>query len=82
MLASNCLEEGQEQDLSDQDFSQFKPMKFEFENKDARINMRLPETLLAAVKKAAEVRDIPYQRFFRQVLEEAVAGHGAGRAGS
>ena len=39
-----------EQDLSDLDFSQFKPVRFEFEKKAARVNMRLPETLLAAVK--------------------------------
>jgi predicted DNA binding CopG/RHH family protein len=39
-----------EQDLSDLDFSQFKPVRFEFEKKAARVNMRLPEPLLAAVK--------------------------------
>src|SRR6476660_4838703 len=37
-------------DLSDLDFSQFKPANFEFEKKSARVNMRLPETLLKAVK--------------------------------
>ena len=31
-----------EQDLSDLDFSQFKPVKFEFQAKAARLNMRLP----------------------------------------
>ena len=31
-------------DLSDLDFSQFKPANFEFEKKSARVNMRLPET--------------------------------------
>jgi predicted DNA binding CopG/RHH family protein len=30
------------------DFSQFKPAKFEFENKAARLILRLPATLLAA----------------------------------
>ena len=29
-----------EQDLSDLDFSQFKPVKFEFQAKAARLNMR------------------------------------------
>jgi predicted DNA binding CopG/RHH family protein len=62
-----------EQDLSDLDFSQFKPARFEFERKDARVNMRLPETLLAAVKKRAGARRIPYQRFIREALERAVA---------
>ena len=63
-----------EQDLSDLDFSQFKPVRFEFARKDARVNMRLPEPLLAAVKARAKARGIPYQRFIREVLEQAVAG--------
>jgi predicted DNA binding CopG/RHH family protein len=62
-----------EQDLSDLDFSQFKPVRFEFERKDARVNMRLPEPLLAAVKARAKARGIPYQRFIREALEQAVA---------
>ncbi|HUJ02560.1 MAG TPA: CopG family antitoxin [Rhizomicrobium sp.] len=63
-----------EQDLSGLDFSQFKPAKFEFEKKTARVNMRLPEALLKAVKKRATARKIPYQRFIREALERAVAG--------
>ena len=66
-------EEFLEQDLSDLDFSQFKSVRFEFEKKDARVNMRLPETLLAAVKQRAQARRIPYQRFIRETLERAVA---------
>jgi predicted DNA binding CopG/RHH family protein len=62
-----------EQDLSDLDFSQFKPVRFEFEKKAARVNMRLPEPLLAAVKARAKARGIPYQRFIREALEQAVA---------
>jgi predicted DNA binding CopG/RHH family protein len=61
-----------EQDLSDLDFSQFKPVRFEFENKAARVNMRLPETLLKAVKERAQARGIPYQRFIREALEQAL----------
>ena len=67
------------QDLSDLDFSQFKPMRFEFETKDARVNMRLPQMLLDAVKKAAAARGIPYQRYVRQVLEDAVQERGKGK---
>jgi predicted DNA binding CopG/RHH family protein/uncharacterized DUF497 family protein len=63
-----------EADLTEYDFSQFKPVRFEFEKKAARVNMRLPETLLAAVKERARARGIPYQRFIREVLEQAVAG--------
>ena len=36
------------QDLSDLDFSQFKPVRFEFQAKAARLNMRLPVPLLDA----------------------------------
>lgn len=60
-------------DLSDLDFAQFKPARFEFEKKTARVNMRLPETLLRAVKARATARKIPYQRFIRESLERAVA---------
>ena len=62
-----------EQDLSDLDFTQFKPVRFEFEKKAARVNMRLPESLLAAVKAHAEARGIPYQRFIREALEQAIS---------
>ena len=62
-----------EQDLSDLDFSQFKPVQFEFDKKSARVNMRLPEPLLSAVKERARARGIPYQRFIREALEIAVA---------
>ncbi len=60
------------QDLSDLDFSQFKPVQFEFEAKGERVNMRLPKSLLVAVKAAASERGMPYQRFIRQTLEQAV----------
>ena len=62
-----------DQDLSDLDFKQFRPLQFEFQAKRAQINMRLPETLLRAVKAKAQKRGIPYQRFIRHVLERAVA---------
>ena len=60
-------------DLTEHDLSQFKPVRFEFEKKAARVNMRLPETLLKAVKERAEARGIPYQRFIREALEQAVS---------
>ncbi|MBV8614814.1 MAG: hypothetical protein JOY66_13760 [Acetobacteraceae bacterium] len=31
-----------EQDLSDLDFSQFKPVRFEFDRKEARLNINTP----------------------------------------
>jgi predicted DNA binding CopG/RHH family protein len=58
--------------LSEYDLSDFRPARFEFEVKDAQINMRLPQSLLHAVQEAAKERGIPYQRFIRQTLERAV----------
>jgi predicted DNA binding CopG/RHH family protein len=62
-------------DLSEYDLSGFKPMRFEFEPKAARINMRVPAALLAAVKRVAEARGIPYQRFIREALEHAISNN-------
>lgn len=61
-------------DLSEYDFSQFRPVRFEFETKAARVNMRLPQSLLNAVKERAKTRGIPYQRYIRETLEKAVNG--------
>ncbi|HLJ14811.1 MAG TPA: BrnA antitoxin family protein [Bryobacteraceae bacterium] len=60
-------------DLTEYDFSSAKTVRFEFEKKEARVNMRLPEPLLEAVKDSARARGIPYQRFIREALEHAVA---------
>jgi predicted DNA binding CopG/RHH family protein len=59
-------------DLSKYDFSRFKPTKFEFAAKDQRLNMRLPLSLLDAVKKKAKAKGLPYQRYIRATLEKAV----------
>jgi len=61
-----------EADLSEYDFSRFKPAHFEFGKKSERVNMRLPKALLDAVKDTAWHEGIPYQRFIRQALEHAV----------
>jgi predicted DNA binding CopG/RHH family protein len=60
-------------DLTKYDLSGARPVRFEFEKKEARVNMRIPEPLLAAVRTRASERGIPYQRFIREVLERAVA---------
>jgi predicted DNA binding CopG/RHH family protein len=59
-------------DLSDYDFSNFKPFSFEFEAKSKSVTMRLPESLLTAVKDKAKRQGIPYQRLIRQTLEREV----------
>ena len=60
-------------DLTRYDLSGLKPVRFEFAPKSARLNMRLPEDLLMAVKDAAAESGVPYQRFIRQLLERALA---------
>lgn len=59
-------------DLSDFDFAQFRPARFEFESKAARVNMRMPQAQLDAVKQEATRRGIPYQRFIREAIERAL----------
>jgi predicted DNA binding CopG/RHH family protein len=68
-----------EADLSQFDFSDFRPAGFEFAKKTARINMRLPEALLAAIKRQAAARGLPYQRLIREILEQAVRRSGDAR---
>ncbi|GHD10535.1 CopG family antitoxin [Tianweitania populi] len=60
-------------DLSEYDFSDFKPMRFELAPKSAQLNMRLPNQLLQAVKDRAKERGIPYTRLIREALERTVA---------
>ena len=61
-------------DLMEYDLSGFKPVKFEFLPKGERVNMRLPPELLAAVREKAAAAGMPYQRFIRAALEQAVSG--------
>ena len=58
-----------EQDLSNLDFKQFKPMRFEIAKKEAALHMRLPAVLLDAVRAKAKAQGIPYSRYVRMVLE-------------
>ena len=61
------------QDLSDLDLSQFKRRHFEFEKKEAQVNMRIPESLLKQVKQKAEANGMPYTRYIRMLMERDVA---------
>ena len=62
--------------LSGLDFSQFKVATFEFEKKSDQINMRVPTKLLEEVKARAKARGVPYTRFIRETLEQALATPG------
>lgn len=61
------------QDLSDLDLSQFKRHHFEFEKKEAQVNMRVPQSLLDSVKDKARARGIPYTRYIRMLMEQDIA---------
>ncbi|MBX3282839.1 MAG: CopG family transcriptional regulator [Acidobacteria bacterium] len=62
-----------EKDLSDyiteENLSRF---TFEFEPKEKVVNLRMSKSLFERVKEAAEERHMPYQRYIRQALENAV----------
>ena len=60
-------------DLSEYDFSGFRPMRFEFEPKAAQLNMRVPQALLDALKERARRRGIPYTRFIRELMEREIS---------
>jgi predicted DNA binding CopG/RHH family protein len=59
-------------DLTEYDLSGMRMVRFEFQPKSERVNMRLPRPLLDAVKASAAKAGVPYQRFIRQALESAV----------
>ena len=59
-------------DLTEYDLSVMQPIRFEFQPKSERVNMRLPRQLLEAVRTSAARAGVPYQRFIRQALEDAV----------
>ena len=66
-------------DLTEYDLSEFRTVLFEFQPKSERVNMRLPKTLLDAVKASAAKAGVPYQRFIRHVLEAAVKSSAGSR---
>ena len=58
--------------LSEYDLSGGEFVRFELKPKDKSVNLRLPSQLLDAVRKRAKRAGLPYQRFIRMALEEAV----------
>lgn len=59
-------------DLTQYDLSGGEFVRFELKPKDKSINLRPPSPLLDAVRKRAKRAGLPYQRFIRMALEEAV----------
>ena len=58
-------------DLSEYDLSG-RFVQFELKPKDKTVSLRLPESLLEAVRQRAERAGMPYQRFIRLAVERAV----------
>jgi predicted DNA binding CopG/RHH family protein len=60
-------------DLTEYDLSGFKRVHFELRPKTDRVNMRFPKQLLDAVRAKADEEGIPYQRYIRRAVEEALS---------
>ena len=60
-------------DLSQYDLSGAQLVRFEIKRKDKSINLRLSEELFDAVRKRAARAGLPYQRFIRLALEQAIS---------
>jgi len=59
-------------DLSEYDWSLAEPVRYEFEDKSARVTMRLPEKQLENIRVEAAKRGIKYQRFMRELMERGL----------
>ena len=60
--------------LAEYDLSGGQIVRFEFRPKDKTVSLRLPEQLLSAVRRQAEKAGMPYQRYIRMALEQAIGG--------
>lgn len=61
-----------EADLSEYDWGQPEPVSHEFEDKSARVTMRMSESQLARIKTEAERRGMKYQKFMRILMERGM----------
>jgi predicted DNA binding CopG/RHH family protein len=59
-------------DLTQYDISDMTPVRFELRKKDHAVSLRLPEALYEAVKQRAQSVGVPYQRFIRMAIENAL----------
>ena len=58
--------------LTEYDISDMTPVRFELRKKDHAVSLRLPEALYEAVKQRAQRVGVPYQRFIRMAIENAL----------
>ena len=59
-------------DLSEYDWGQPEAVSHEFEDKSARVTMRMPKSQLAQIKAEAEQRGMKYQKFMRVLMERGL----------
>lgn len=59
-------------DLTQFDWSAAEPARYEFEDKSARITIRIPESQLERIKTEAAKRGLKYQRFMRELMERGM----------
>lgn len=59
-------------DLSEDDFSQMVPMPFELEKKTEQVNLRMPASMVEALKERARKRGVPYQRLIREAIAKSL----------
>lgn len=71
LLSSDAVDDAD--DHSEGEISALKPARFEFEKKSATLNMRIPQTLLDAVKCKANDKGVPFTRYVRMLIEDAVS---------
>ena len=62
-----------DQDLSNLDWSKFKPTKFEFAPKDKTITIRMSSSLLSSIKDVAKQHNLEYQKYIRLILEQSLS---------
>jgi predicted DNA binding CopG/RHH family protein len=60
-------------DLTEYDLSGSQAIRYEFQPKSANVSMRVPASLLDAIKARAAEEGMPYQRYMRKALEDALA---------
>jgi predicted DNA binding CopG/RHH family protein len=60
-------------DLTKFDLSGGHVMHFEFEEKDSQLSMRMPTSLLDAVKSKAKLKKMPYTRYIRMLIERDIS---------
>lgn len=63
-------------DLSEYNWGSPEPVSHEFEDKAARVTMRIPASQLAKIKAEAEKRGMKYQKFMRVLMERGLQSLG------